>query len=172
MKQGNFVMPDMKKFGELIQKYKLILLVLAVGAFLLLLPDGNGEQASESIQSGNELVFDLKELEERMENVLSKIDGAGDLSIVLTIKSGGEKIYAADTEYSEDGDRTEERVTTVLVSGESGTKEPAVVRLEYPVFQGALVVCDGGDDPSVRLLITKAVSALTGLGADKITVCK
>jgi len=172
MKQGNFIMPDMKKIRTLVQKYKLILLFLVAGLILLLLPHESAHDSSRAEPNHNGISFDLNELEERIENVLSKIDGAGELSLVLTVKSGAEEIYASDTEYHEDGESMEERVTTVLITGESGGKEPAVVRCDYPVFQGALVVCDGGDNPSVRLLITKAVSALTGLGADKITVCK
>ena len=42
----------------------------------------------------------------------------------------------------------------------------------YPVFQGALVVCEGADQAQVRLAMTQAVSALTGLGTDRITICK
>ena len=41
-----------------------------------------------------------------------------------------------------------------------------------PQFRGALVVCAGGDDPGVRLQVIRAVSALTGLGSDCITVCQ
>ena len=55
----------------------------------------------------------------------------------------------------------------------NGSGQEAVVRLErYPVFQGALVVSQGADRAEVRLVLTQAVSALTGLGADRITVCK
>ena len=41
-----------------------------------------------------------------------------------------------------------------------------------PVYQGALVVCSGGDDPQVKLALYEAVSALTGLRTDKISICK
>ena len=37
---------------------------------------------------------------------------------------------------------------------------------------GAVVVCEGGGDASVRLKLMEAVSALTGLGTDKIAICK
>ena len=33
-----------------------------------------------------------------------------------------------------------------------------------------MIVCAGGDDPTVRLQLTEAMSALTGLGADKISI--
>jgi stage III sporulation protein AG len=37
---------------------------------------------------------------------------------------------------------------------------------------GAIVVCQGGDQPTVRLAILDAVSKVTGLGADKISILK
>ena len=40
----------------------------------------------------------------------------------------------------------------------------------YPRFVGALVVCEGGGSAGVRLAVTQAVSALTALPSDKITV--
>ena len=49
---------------------------------------------------------------------------------------------------------------------------PAIVSTEYPVFQGALVVAEGGADPAVRYQLSAAVAALLGLGADRITVLK
>ena len=93
------------------------------------------------------------------------------VTVTLTVKSGMEQVLAADrtTSVTERGNSVEER--TVVVNNGSG--QEAVVRLErYPVFQGALVVSQGADRAEVRLVLTQAVSALTGLGADRITVCK
>ena len=52
----------------------------------------------------------------------------------------------------------------------SGSQETVTVQEIYPRYQGALLVCAGGDDPTVRLQLTEAMSALTGLGADKISI--
>lgn len=38
--------------------------------------------------------------------------------------------------------------------------------------EGAVIVCQGADISSVRLCVTNAVSAYTGLGSDKIRVIK
>ena len=37
---------------------------------------------------------------------------------------------------------------------------------------GAIIVCQGGDSPTVRLNIVEAVSNVTGIGSDRITVLK
>lgn len=164
--------PEIKKATEFFRQYKWILLILFAGIALLLIPGKEKDKTVRISPAEAELPFDLNELETRMERVLGEIDGIGELSLILTLKSGVEEIYAADREYAEDGEEYTEKTTTVFRSGTGNTKEPVVLRRDYPIFQGALVVCDGGENPEVRLLITKAVSALTGLGADKITVCK
>ena len=38
--------------------------------------------------------------------------------------------------------------------------------------RGAVVVCDGADKASVRLDVTQAVMVYSGLGSDRIAVCK
>ena len=53
-----------------------------------------------------------------------------------------------------------------------GTEETVTLQQISPQYQGALVVCSGGGNPSVRLQVVEAVSALTGLGADHISVCE
>ena len=59
-----------------------------------------------------------------------------------------------------------------MVSGGSGEDQVVVTRETYPQFRGALVVCQGADDPQVKLSVIEAVSALTGLGSDKISVIR
>ncbi|MCI8915809.1 MAG: stage III sporulation protein AG [Oscillospiraceae bacterium] len=159
-----------EQLWKLLDKYKYVLLVLAVGVLLLLWPGGR-EEPAQSGASGQEEQFDLAALEEKLSQTLSQVEGAGRVTVTLTVKSGMEQVLAADrtTSVTERGNSVEER--TVVVNNGSG--QEAVVRLErYPVFQGALVVSQGADQAEVRLVLTQAVSALTGLGADRITVCK
>ena len=60
----------------------------------------------------------------------------------------------------------------MVVSKGSGNEETVALQELAPQYQGALVVCPGGNDPAVKLQISEAVAALTGLGADKISICK
>ena len=47
-----------------------------------------------------------------------------------------------------------------------------VTQETYPQYRGALVVCEGGGNDAVRLQVIAAVSALTGLGSDRIAVVR
>jgi len=59
----------------------------------------------------------------------------------------------------------------VIISSGSG-EQGLIQTVTPPVYLGAIVVCQGGADPSVRLAVTQAVSVITGIGTDRITVLK
>ena len=105
-------------------------------------------------------------MEKRLEVVLSQIHGAGKVKVLLTEERGHRTVYQADP--GSDGTSSD----TVLITGTDRTQQGLVIQIESPVYQGAVVVCQGGDDPAVRLAIVEAVSDATGLGADRITVLK
>lgn len=166
-------LPEAAKVLKFLEQYKYVLIIIVVGIALLLWPSG-GKQAppaQDSAISSRQDDFDLAALEEKLSQTLSQVEGAGRVSVTLTIKSGMEQVLASDrtTSVTERGSSVEEE--TVLLSNGSG-EEAVLITQRYPVFQGALVVCEGGDSAEIRLLMTQAVSALTGLGADRITVCK
>ena len=154
-------------------KYRYVLLVVLVGAVLLLLPTGGGASAQpDGTAAGPALDYDPSELEARLEAVLSRVEGAGEVEVVLTVRSGPRQVLAEDRTQERKGDRESGESTTVLLSRGSAGEETVAVEQRSPQFRGALVVCSGGDDPAVRLTLTQAVSAVTGLGADRISICK
>ena len=155
-----------------LDRYKYVLIVIAAGIVLLLWPTGEREQSAGTDGTADvRETFDLEALEEKLSRTLSKVEGAGEVTVTLTVKSGMEQVLASDrtTSVSERGSSVEEE--TVLINT-GGGQDIVLLTQKYPTFQGALVVCEGGDSAEVRLLLTQAVSALTGLGADRITVCK
>ena len=163
-----------KKAMTALEKYKFVLLVLLAGLLLLLLPlpSGGGETAHAGEAEQAATAFSVDELEEKLEATLSRIDGAGEVTVALTMRSGARQVLAQDVTVSDrEGSSGEER-TTVVISGGSGREEAVALQELAPQFQGAVVVCTGGDDPTVRLKLAEAVADLTGLGADRISICK
>lgn len=165
--------PDTEKIKRFFWEYKYVFIVIAAGILLLLWP--SGRESSRSGETGLPAAredFDLEALEEKMSSVLSQVEGAGQVTVALTLKSGMERVLASDRETSaEQSGRGSWTTETVILDGEAG-EETVLLSQNYPTFQGAVVVCPGAGDANVRLLLTQAVSALTGLGADRITVCK
>lgn len=150
------------------EKYKIIGIVMAMGAVLLLWPSGEDPPAS-GFQGGAEAEDTLQQ---EMEEILSFVDGVGQVRVLLTTERTVENRLAQDGEVSYRGDPTvsedySRRWETVM----DGDRAVVTGQMS-PVYRGALVVCQGGGQPTVRLAVTEAVAALTGLSADRITVAK
>ena len=157
------------RWSELWKKYKFVLLVVLVGIILMLLPVSSQTKETEENKSQiPQESFDLAAMEQRMEEVLGKIDGVGKLRLMLTLQSGTRLTLAEDTQI--DQDRTQREIVTL--NRGSGNQEIVITNRFYPVYQGAVVVCQGADSSAVRLAITETVQALTGLPSDRIRVAK
>lgn len=122
-------------------------------------------------------------LENKLEQTIEGMEGAGKVDVMITLKDNGEKILDKNQPYeSEEETNTEENKEskknriqnnqeTVLVETEGNT-EPIIVRELYPDIEGVVVVCEGGDNSALIVRIKEAVQALFSIDAHKIVVCK
>ena len=164
----------LEKWTGLLKKYRLAALVVLLGVVLMLLPTG-GSRAQTSGAS-SELpgeVYSLEETEQRIAEVLGTIDGVGRVRIMLTLRAGSTLRLAEDSSLSDStGGQTKQEKQVLTVNRGSGRQEVVVTQQLYPTYQGAVVVCEGAGSSSVRLAVVNAVSVLTGLSSDRISVVK
>lgn len=160
-----------EKLEQLWKKYRLALVVLLAGVILLALPRGKQGTAEMAKEPGYD-EFSLAETERRMEEILSRIEGTGKLALMLTLKSGSQLELAEDTDQTTDSDEQRIKSETVTINRGSGQQDVVITQQRYPLYQGAVVVCQGAGKASVRLAVTEAIAALTGLSSDKISVVK
>lgn len=165
-----------KKFQQYWKKYKYAAMVLLLGAVLLILPTGKKAVEEKNAGQAGETGESTEKTEKRMEQILSDIHGVGRLQMMLTVDSGSEQHLAQNSESTRNGSLGDtgdynQRTETVVVSDGDGEKA-VVTKSTAPVYRGALVVCQGAGNPDVKLAVTQAVAALTGLSSDRITVVK
>lgn len=157
-----------QKLSELFQKYKYVLLVVILGLVLMLWP--SGKDSDPVVQAPSQPTQPISVTEELC-SILGQIQGVGRVRVMLTEQSGAETHYQTDNSGTQDADSTAEDSRTVLVT--SGGSETGLIKsVSPPVFLGAIVVCQGADDPAVRLAISQAVSSVTGISTDRISVLK
>lgn len=101
-------------------------------------------------------------LEDRLETLISQMDGAGKTTVMLTLETGEETIYALDTQSGQ----MQEQQTHVLLEDGSALAETVY----QPQIRGVAVLCDGGGDVRVAARITEMVGALLDLPANRICV--
>ena len=158
------------KMQELFRKYRYGLIIIVIGIILLLIPTNkHQEQIEQSIQQEDSQTASV---EKRLADILSLVEGAGNTQVLLTVLAGEETIYQVNEESNCNDNSTETKITTITVTSKDKNQSGLVRQVIPPCYLGAIVVCHGADKPSVKLAIVDAVSKVTGLGADQISVLK
>lgn len=163
-----------KKILAGLKKYKYAVLVLLLGIALMLLPFGKKEETTETevqVETLSDEAY-AQALEQRLEDMLCQVSGAGQVRVMLTLQTGSRTEYQTDTQISDSETQSQEERKTVILSEGSAYDKAAVSAVQYPHFQGALILCQGADQSTVRLSLVNAVAALTGLSSGQITVIK
>ena len=155
-----------QRINSLFGKYKYPVLVVLVGLGLMLLP---GKKEPTISQTPVQTV-PVQSLEERLEQILSHIEGAGCVRVLLTEDAGKETLYPTDIQSDSDDVGSRRTDDTVLVEDESRNKTGLIRQTLEPKYRGAVVLCQGASRPDVRLALVEAVRCVTGLGADRISV--
>ncbi len=112
--------------------------------------------------------------ENRLEEALSKIRGAGAVEVMLTYENGKELIpaYETDTQTNaQSGEIVSSNASTRPVTVTKGGQEEALVVKEVePLIRGVIIIAEGAEDIEVRMDLSRAASKALGIDADKVEV--
>lgn len=157
------------KAADVLKKYRYALLVLLLGLALMLLPGKKETAGTEPVETS--VQQEQPDTESQLAQILSQIKGAGKVEVMLTVAAGEQTIYQTDEDIDA-GENGSSRFDTVIVTDAQRAQSGLIQQINPPRYQGAIIVCQGAEDPSVRLAIAEAVSRVTGLGTDRIAVLK
>ena len=152
-----------------------IIVAVVLGAVVLLIylsTFGSGGKKTSSFQATGVAEYAAM-LETKLENIIKQINGVGNVSVMVTLESGPEYVYATDeeqkTNISEDKGTTITSTTTnknpIIISNEM-----VVVKEIMPTVGGIVVVAGGADNTKVKLEIVKAIQALVDVPQSSIEV--
>ena len=153
-----------------ISKYKYVLVLILLGLGLMLLPGKQKE--TETVSKRMPDPVPQQDLTEALEEILQNIHGAGEVQVLLSISQGEQVLYQTDVTQTESDGRSDKRTETVLITDSERNASGLIHQTNPPTYMGAIVLAQGADDPVVKLDLVRAVSNMTGLGADKISVLK
>ncbi len=144
---------------------RIICIILIIGVVLMLI-SGGGRKKEDIAETT--VLYDE---EARLEEILSDIDGAGKVSVMITYYSTAEKDIAYETKTNNVGldsrsESSEDR-KAVMTDG-----SPMVLKEVYPRVKGVIVTADGGADAAVRQAISEAVTAVMDVGAHRVRIYK
>lgn len=154
-----------EKVVSFLKQYRYVALVILLGLVLMAIParDEKPEDGDIPVQTA-----DTADPGKSLENILGQIEGVGKVQVLLTEAEGQRTRYLYNENSASDSIRSE----AVIITGADRAQQGLVQQVIPPTYQGAIVVCQGGDRASIQLAIVEAVSNVTGLSADKITVLK
>ena len=149
---------------------KKIVMVLAVLALVgvLLVTFSSKSEDEEQQEAGFQNLDPAKyasEVEERVETLCNKVDGASSAYAVVTLKGGYRAIYASD---SQSGSSSSKNATVIIGSGSA--EKGLLIGYENPEIAGIGIVCSGGDNYNVRKNIISVVSSAFDVSSNKIFV--
>lgn len=154
-----------------ITKYKYVLVVLLVGILLMMIPSKESE-LNPDIEPAPVNELQSADLATELSEMLSSIQGAGCVKVMLTVSEGERTLYQTDTTDSHSDSNTNTKTQTVLITDSERNQSGLIQQKNPPVYRGAVVLAQGANEPTVRLAIVDAVCKATGLGADKIAILK
>ena len=179
-----------KIFSEKDEKRKtenlILFLIILIVTLIVINKILDGSKKTEIIdeKSGAELVtkveseienVDEYDLETRLEDILSKISGVGEVDVLLTYSetTSNSPLYneslSESISTSENGETTETKTESKEIFTDS-QNEAVIQKQIYPKLEGAIVIAKGAGNTSVKTNIIYAVEAATGLLTHKIQI--
>ena len=142
------------------------------------------ENALTGWQEGDAEAEYVAQLEEKLKNLLSAMDGVGEVRVMITLEESREYVLGkdekrlqkqtadlSDTAGERTGKENDWEEETVYRSS-ANDKTPFVVKQVFPKVSGVVIVARGVGHGCVRSEISEAVQALFGLEAHKVKVLK
>ena len=160
-----------QRLAPVMGKYKYAILILVIGIVLMMLP-GTVSAKRETQTAQQEISHSQEDIREELETILGYIEGAGNVRVMLKEANGAETIYQSDEDSTVSDNSTSTRTDVITVTDGNRGEYGLIRQINPPKYMGAVVLCQGADEPTVKLAIVDAVSKITGLGSDKIAVLK
>jgi len=173
----NRILSFLRKDNKKLQKD--MLAVLAMGVLLIVLGntflDGTGSTKNIDIPMSDthkEQKENYGEMEERLEEIFSAVEGAGKVKVMVTLKSGSEVTIAKEEKRKESSEAIEVETKVVLLSQGSSNQKPLILKENYPEIEGIVIVAEGGDDIFVKDALNRGAQALLNVPAHKVEIFK
>lgn len=154
----------------------LILGAVAVMLLLMLSTFSCGGKSIEPSRVEEENAAEIeKTLEKRLVELVSSIEGAGNVSVMVTLDTVSERVYEKDRKFQSEEQGTAENArqkndleTEVVLAGSS--KDPLQIGTVQPKVRGAAVVCSGAADPVICEKVTRAVAGALNISTSRVYV--
>lgn len=179
---------DKKKTRDVLITFVILGVVLILAANFIF----SGGKAESKVPDKNDTYVEASkistsdekdELQKKLESILSKISGAGNVNVMITYTTSKETIPAYDTKNNssdiQEKDNTggtrntktnDSQSQMVFEESSGGTKKPVVLKELSPEIKGVLIVADGASDAVIRESLVRAAQVVLDIPVHKIEI--
>lgn len=164
---------QVKHIGLIITIIFILLLVLILFGNFNIFQSNSAISASSKTFTYTTNAEYIKNMEDKLKLLLSKIKGSGKVEVMITLNEGAGVILASNDESittNNSGNSTTTVSASPIIINQNGTNTPVIVSENIPEIKGVVVVSSGAKDINVKLNILNAVQTLTGLDVNKIQI--
>lgn len=135
-----------KKFNKLLASKRFLRLAVMIGVAAIVLIFISSHLDFTAFQKQPSSEEYAQELKTRLLDIVSEIDGVGDIKVFLTMDNSGENVYLTNTDKK--------------------------TKSIEPTVRGVVIVCSGGDDPIIVDRVMGAVTKSLSISSDKVYITK
>lgn len=142
-------------------------------------------EGAQNIDGTSQELLYAESLEKRVEEILSCMEGVGNVKVMITLKTSKELVVEKDSPSSRNsivendangGNRStseyQDQEATIYTTDENGNKIPYVIKTKEPEIEGVTVVAEGGNNAIIQKNISEVIQALFHIEVHKIKVVK
>lgn len=155
---------ELKNIKLKLKKIKAEYLIIAFAIIAILIIFASGISESK-VETEDKMVTYIETLENKLSTKLSQINGAGKVSVIISVKEGMITEIATEKKTVTEAGLIKIEETPVLVSG-----KPIVLVEKYPDITGVVIIAKGANDLNVRIALLSATQTILGVTSDKIEI--
>lgn len=155
---------ELKNIKSKLKKIKAEYLIIAFAIIAILIIFASGINETK-LETQNNVVTYIETLENKLSTKLSQINGAGKVSVIISVKEGMITEIATEKKTVTEAGLIKIEETPVLVSG-----KPIVLVEKYPDITGVVIIAKGANDLNVRIALLSATQTILGVTSDKIEI--
>lgn len=176
------------KFALNDKKIRIIFLVGIIGIVLIFLStffSSEKKEKGEKDQPVTDSATYAAELEKKVLDMVSGIEGVGTAKVMITLENSTEYVYVnekketvdstkdySDGQTKKEQERNNYEQNVILVDGSGGQREALLKTTIEPKVKGVVIVCQGGENVEVEMRITDAVTTALDIASSKVCVVK
>ena len=146
-------------------RWRRFVIIAGIAAIaLLFLSTGGAQQPQDS--SAEDAARVERELEQRLTDIISQIDGVTSPQVMVTLDRTSERVFAEEVKSSSSGDSLSSENSPAL----TGSKDALEKSVILPKVRGVAVVCGGAENMLVREKVVNTAARVLNIGVSQVYV--